>query len=149
MEKSKTEIELGLNSCIDKITEKYGNVIQQDFTEWKRKVIIEVENKMKYLKQKIKAYRTNPILKQEGVLKYLECLHQKYVLVPIDKASNNIAIICKKFYVQVILREIGVLGPGNMTYETVSQNAEKIIDINLEYNSRLKLPKMKKTRACL
>ena len=64
---------------------------------------------------------------------------RKIVLVPIDKAANNIAIICKKHYVIAILQEIGILDAGNETYEKVNKNQEEIIEDNLEYNARLKL----------
>ena len=46
------------------------------------------------------------VLRQADVIEAMENLHKNYVLVPIDKASNNVAIVCKKFYVQVILKEI-------------------------------------------
>ena len=61
-----------------------------------------------------------------------------YVLFPTDKAANNIAIICKKYYVTVILKEIGILLAGNETYEKINKNQEEIIQENLEYNTRLK-----------
>ena len=61
------------------------------------------------------------------LLEYLNELHEKYVLVPIDKAANNIAIICKKYYVTVILKEIGILDAGNETYKIITTNKEEII----------------------
>ena len=64
------------------------------------------------------------MLKQDIVIEYLHELHEKYVLVPIDKAANNTARICKKYYVTVILKEIGILDAGNETYEKVNKNQE-------------------------
>ena len=64
------------------------------------------------------------MLKQDIVIEYLHELHEKYVLVPIDKAANNTAIICKKYYVTVILKEIGILDAGNETYEKINKNQE-------------------------
>ena len=58
------------------------------------------------LKTKITPRKTNPILKWESVQHYLEKLHREFVLVPIDKSANNIAIICKRHYIEVILKEI-------------------------------------------
>ena len=49
------------------------------------------------------------MLKQDTVIEYLNELHEKFVLVPIDKAAKNVAIICKKYHVTVILKEIGIL----------------------------------------
>ena len=65
-------------------------------------------------------------------------MHKHFVLVPIDKAANNIAIICKRFYVEVILKEIGVLGElGNPTYCNAEKEAGIIISENVEYSARL------------
>ena len=60
------------------------------------------------------------MLKQDAVIEYLNELHEKYVLVPIDRAANNIAIICKKYYINVILKEIEILDAGNETYEEIN-----------------------------
>ena len=51
-----------------------------------------------------------------------------YVFVPIDKAANNIAIIC---YDTVILKEIGILDAGNEMYEKINKNQEEIVQYNL------------------
>ena len=58
---------------------------------------------------------------------------------PVDKAANNITIICKKYYVTVILTEIGILDAGYETCVKINKNQEEIVQDNLEYNTRLKL----------
>ena len=87
----------------------------------------------------MKVHKTNPMLKQEAVIEYLNELHEKYVSVPIDKGAKNIAIICKKHYVTVILKQIGILDAGNETYEKINKNRKEVIQENLEYNTLLKL----------
>ena len=62
---------------------------------------------------------------------------KKFVLVPIDKASIIVAIICKRYYVKVILNEIGITGHGNNTYCKANENYDEIIDENTEYTKRL------------
>ena len=52
------------------------------------------------------------MLKQDAVIEYLTKLHEKHVLASIGKAANSVAIICKKYYVTVILKEVGILGAG-------------------------------------
>ena len=59
-------------------------------------------------------------------------------MVPIDKAVNNVSIICKRFYVEVILKETGILGEGNATYVSSDLSKEHIIHENVEYAKRLK-----------
>ena len=50
------------------------------------------------------------ILDNEDVKKELKALQKCFVLVPIDKASNNIAFICKQHYASVIRAELGYSG---------------------------------------
>ena len=48
------------------------------------------------------------ILNTNNVKDYIYEMHKKFVISPIDKASNNFAIICKKFYLEVIQGELGI-----------------------------------------
>ena len=41
---------------------------------------------------------------------FLDSFHRQYVLVPADKAANNVIVVCRKYYLQVILEELGVNG---------------------------------------
>lgn len=47
-----------------------------------------------------------PVLKDEVSVKELDELQEKYVFTPVDKASKNIAIICKSFYIKTIYNEL-------------------------------------------
>ena len=38
----------------------------------------------------------------------LNNIHEDFVVVPIDKATGNIALVCKRFYASVITRELGL-----------------------------------------
>ena len=77
-------------------------------------------------------------------------LQKQFVLVPIDKASGNIAFVCKRFYAQVLVKELGLDGKkGSPTYQRIlRQGINKIIDnqsnhlkkkFNLEVSSESKL----------
>ena len=88
------------------------------------------------LRRKLKFQKLDPVLKRPEVLEYLKTLHENFVLVPIDKASNNIAVICKKYYVEKILKEIGHIGNGNNTYEKVHKPKHEIIEENVLYSER-------------
>ena len=56
-------------------------------------------------------------------------LQEKYVIVPIDKASNNVAFICKRYYALVILQELGLLGSSTPTYTSIeNRSPEDIIN---------------------
>ena len=47
-----------------------------------------------------------PVLKDHSVLAALDDIHSKFVLTNVDKASKNIAIICKSFYLKCIFNEL-------------------------------------------
>ena len=51
---------------------------------------------------------SNDIFNMKPVRRYLREFHDRFVVVPVDKASNNFAIICKKFYIQVLMKELGI-----------------------------------------
>ena len=111
----------------------------EEFVDWQRKILQEVGNKIISLKHQIKVCKTNTVLKHDAVIEYLNEMHEKYVLDPIDKAADNIAIICKKYYVTVILKEIGILDARNEAYEKINKNPEEIIqDTRLKFFNRIK-----------
>ena len=61
--------------------------------EWEHTVGNHIENKIKTL---IKKYIHK---RKKADIEHLQCLkklHNKYVLVPADKASKNVVVICKK-----------------------------------------------------
>ena len=43
-------------------------------------------------------------------------------MVPIDKAANNVAFICKRFYAQILLKELGLShNEPSSTYSLISE----------------------------
>jgi len=58
-------------------------------------------------------------------------------MTPIDKASSNVAVICKRYYAEVVLKEIGILGHGSETYEKADRSKDEIIDDNRIYSEKL------------
>ena len=45
----------------------------------------------------------------------LSKLHEKFVFIPTDKAGNNIAVVCKVFYITQSLKELGIFIDGNVS----------------------------------
>ena len=133
------EINIGLDRCIESMVQKVSNISSDNLQSWKDEILLKVNQKVESLKTVIKPLRTQPKLKNVDVLTCLESLQQKYVLVPIDKAANNVAVICKKYYVEVILREIGILGERSSTYSISERCKAEIIDENINYNKLLHL----------
>jgi hypothetical protein len=62
------------------------------------------------------------------VIKELNRLHEEYVLVPADKASNNIVFVCKAHYYQCIIKELGINSTiGNRTYTPTAFSKDEIL----------------------
>ena len=89
-------IEKGLDVCSSRYIAICSNLDNDSLVPWKNEVLHKVDSKIRVLRQKIKFQKTNPVLKRPDVVDYLRRLHENFVLVPIDKASSNIAIICKR-----------------------------------------------------
>ena len=62
----------------------------------------------------------------------LSDLHNKYVFVPADKAPNNIIIICKRYYIETVIKELGLDNcstlTGNSTYTSCQMSSEDIVN---------------------
>ena len=117
-DKARESIMVGIKNAIKKWTEGEGlpNTL---FNEWRNKVLEKVDNKITLLKNTVKPTRSKKTLKDSTVIKYLEELQEKYVMTPIDKADSNIAFICKRHYVQVIVKELGLADTLTSTYEPI------------------------------
>ena len=63
---------------------------------------------------------------------FLSDPHNKYVFVPEDKAPNNIIIICKNYYIETLIKELGLdncsTPMGNSTYTSCQMSFEDIVD---------------------
>ena len=70
------------------------------------------------------------VFNRPDVIKYIQYLHDRFVIVPVDKASNNFGTVCKKFYLEVIQKELGISHNGdifgNNVYIPVCQEAYDI-----------------------
>ena len=67
------------------------------------------------------------MLRDPEVVSYLNILQEQYVMCPIDKAANNIAFICKKYYVHVLTKEKGLLSATSNTYQQVNDTLHNIL----------------------
>ena len=86
-------------------------------SSWKKMVKGQTERISK-LKQNFKQ-PTGKVLQNADVKACLSDLHNKYVFIPADKAPNNIIIICKRYYIKTLIKELGLdncsTPPGNST----------------------------------
>ena len=105
-----------------------------------------MKEKITELKQKIKPKQATPVPSDLDVKKNLEEFHQKFVIITIDKASNNFAFICTKHY--TISRFFPSKNNKNLRKYSETQNSkEEIVKTNIKYCKKFdfKLTKQGKT----
>ena len=72
------------------------------FKEWKTSILMEVKKRL----DSSKSYKYKILHRNSDGEKALKRLQEDFVLVPLDKAGNNIAIICKYYYISTLKEEI-------------------------------------------
>ena len=100
----------------------------------------QIEERISKLKQNFKQ-PTGKVLQNADVKACLSDLHNKYVFVPADKAPNNIIIICKKYYIETLIKELGLdncsTAIGNSTYASCQMSFEDIVDTHDTFRKSL------------
>ena len=75
--------------------------------------------------------RHESIFSDPDVITELSRFHENFVIVPADKASNNFTFVCKRYYVNILIEELGLhLLPGNPTYNLTDFSASEVLDSN-------------------
>ena len=117
--KAKEYIVDGLTECVHDWCE--SNALDQGtMTPFLSKAEELVDKKVEKLKTTTKPYKCIDVLSDPLTEQYLSELHNKYVIVPIDKATGNIAFVCKRFYASVIVDELGLRDQtSTSTYKSV------------------------------
>jgi len=96
----------GISNCIESWARK-ENAPVEELDEWKVKLLCK-------LKQSLQKIKKNPrkipmeVLKQTKNIEDLENLHSKFIVLFVDKASNNVALVCKNYYFRVLMNELGL-----------------------------------------
>ena len=105
------------------------------FNEWEHKVNEGIRRRIRLLRGKHINRRKQHVLKSRKHLNYLRELQSKYVLVPADKAANNVIVVCKKYYLQVVIRELTTTS----TYELVDRECMHVVTEHLRFMINYKI----------
>ena len=102
-------------------------------SSWKEMVKGQIEERISKLKLNFKQ-PTGKVLQNADVKACLSYLHSKYVFVPADKAPNNVVIICKRYYIETLIKELGLdncsTPTGNSAYTSCQMSSEDIVNTN-------------------
>ena len=100
-------------------------------SSWKEMVKSQIEQRISKLKQNFKQ-PTGQVLQNTDIIACLSDLRNKYVFVPADKPPNNIIIRCKRYYIETLIKELGLdncsTPTGNSTYTSCQMSAEDIVN---------------------
>ena len=91
----KNDILLAIDTLVTKWSKKH-RIHKRLFDSWKFSFSSLLDNRIDKLKNTTKIRTRFPLLKQHSIKNQLKDLHSRYVITPIDKASNNVAFICKR-----------------------------------------------------
>ena len=61
---------------------------------------------------------------------YIMLLYNRYVIVPADKASNNVVFVCKTYYFECIQRELDLddsISISKSTYQRTAFSKDEIL----------------------
>ena len=107
---------------------KKGDVELNTLSEWIKSIGDVLKRRIRRLKHSVNT-RHETILIDPDVVTELSRLHENFVIVPADKASNNYTFVCKRYYVDILIEELGLhLLPGNPTYNLTIFSASEVLD---------------------
>ena len=97
-------------------------------SEWKDQLKELVADGISNLKGHLKSSKCK-VLDQPDVKESLHKLHANYVLVPADKAANNVIIMCKKYYIDTLVKDLGInnVNINNPTSIQIDDSFETIV----------------------
>ena len=115
----------------------------QTLNDWKNDILrindIRIDNFTKHSH----LYKQPPSRSVKSLKKKMEELHRKYVFAPADKAANNVIVIWKRHYVEVLKGELNSTStyvPAQLTKDQLLVHHINIFTkINVE-NDKCKLP---------
>ena len=99
-----------------------------------------VADRISDLKEHFKSPKCN-VFYQPDVQNTLYKLHANYVLVPVDKAANNVIVVCKKYYSGILVIELGINNENsnNLTNIPVDNLSETIMKIGNNFSTSVRL----------
>ena len=97
-------------------------------SEWKDQLKELVADCISNLKGHFKCPKCE-VLDQPDVKYTLHKIYANYVLVPADKAADNVIIVCKKYYIDTLVKELGINNANinNPTYISIDDSFETIV----------------------
>jgi hypothetical protein len=103
-----------LSSALDEFIARLSAGLAVDkamFAIWRRKVLAACQTRIR--SHSIASRGAKHHVLSGKMQKYLRFLHKHLVLVPVDKASNNVAFVCRRKYVEALQTELSSTGEAS------------------------------------
>ena len=91
--------------------------------DWKDEFLRFVDIRIENFTTHPHLYKPPPSRSVKALKKKMEKLHSKYVFAPADKAANNVIIIWKRYYVEVLKEELN----STSTYVPAQLTKDKLL----------------------
>ena len=107
---------------------KKEDVEVDTISEWVKSISDVLKRRIRRHKRSVNT-RHESIFCDPEVVRELSRLHENFAVVPADKAPNNYTFVCKKYYVSILIEELGLNSlPGNPTYNFTDFSASEVLD---------------------
>ena len=125
----KKEIRNSVNEYVDRLSYRL-HIHSGYFSEWKTLFLDLVNRKILHTVNIYPSTINNTVFKNK-----LQSIHDKYVIMPVDKAGNNFGFICKKFYAEVLHSEI----VNSDTFELSTHDYDNVKNTCYEFLKKYKI----------
>ena len=110
-------------------------------SDWKDRIKELVVERTSSLKEKIRSPKQN-IVNDPDVKNTLRRLHDDFVSVAADKTANNVIVVYKKYYIQTLIKELGInttiISP-NSTYVPSADSFDEILKSHCKFIESVRL----------
>ena len=124
--KARESINSGITDCVNNWCTKH-KVNKKVLLAWGKEVMSNVDKKIECLKHRTLQFKTQQVFQNYSSKKCIKELHDRFVIAPIDKATGNVAFICKRFYASVLVNELGLAGQSSGTYIKCKNNLDRLV----------------------
>ena len=91
--------------------------------EWKLSIFNIVDKRIKFYSQNTNLLPTKHKSSCRHLKQGIQEFHRKYVLVPADKAANNVVVVCRLHYIKTLKQELN----GTKAYEETSIDKKSVV----------------------
>ena len=91
--------------------------------EWNLSIFNIVDKRIKFYSQNTNLLPPKPKSSFRHLKQGIQEFHRKYVLVPADKAANNVVVVCRLHYINTLKQELN----GTKSYEETSNDKKSLV----------------------